>query len=91
MANQRQEIYFTGRVQGVGFRHTAKMTSRAFEVFGTVQNLPDGRVKMVVEGESGVIEQFILAVSESTYGNVSETHITQSQATGEFSSFDVIR
>ena len=46
---------------------------------------------MVVEGESGEIEQFILAVSESTYGNVRETHITQSQATGEFSSFDVIR
>ena len=91
MANQRQEIYFTGRVQGVGFRHTAKMTSRSFEVFGTVQNLPDGRVKMVVEGESGEIEQFILAVAESTYGNVRETHITQSQATGEFSSFDVIR
>ncbi|MFK7768701.1 MAG: acylphosphatase [Mariniblastus sp.] len=91
MADKKYEILFSGQVQGVGFRHTAKNVSRNYDLVGTVQNLRDGRVKMVLEGDSETIERFIAEVSESTYGNVRETEITQSLPTGQFASFDVIR
>jgi acylphosphatase len=90
MATVRIEVFFSGNVQGVGFRFTALQASQGFGVLGTVQNLPDGRVKMVLEGEPGTIDEFILAVSETTSGNVSGTEINRSSATGEFSGFQVV-
>ena len=44
------EIFYSGRVQGVGFRYTAKTVAAGFEITGTVRNLPDGRVELVAEG-----------------------------------------
>ena len=50
MKIQRRTILFFGEVQGVGFRYTAVQLSRDLRLGGTVRNLPDGRVEMVVEG-----------------------------------------
>ena len=91
MAAVRCEVFFSGVVQGVGFRYTAVQISKSFSIFGTVENLPDRRVKMVLEGEADTINQFIGEVCESTYGNVTETEIFRHPATGEFSGFDVVR
>ena len=45
----RVHAYFQGRVQGVGFRWTAKRTADEMGVCGRVRNLPDGSVEMVAE------------------------------------------
>ena len=39
-----RRIIYSGRVQGVGFRWTAKELARGYDVLGTVRNLPDGTV-----------------------------------------------
>jgi len=36
-----------GRVQGVGFRYFARKMAEAFDVSGTVRNVPDGSVEIV--------------------------------------------
>src|SRR5205085_10070650 len=43
-------IFYSGRVQGIGFRITAKSTANGFEVVGTIRHLADGRVELVAEG-----------------------------------------
>ena len=43
-------VYFTGHVQGVGFRWTTEGIARRFEVTGQVMNLADGRVHLEAEG-----------------------------------------
>jgi len=53
------DVWFEGRVQGVGFRwHTAKI-AREFEVAGTVENLSDGRVYLHAEGSEREVLSFI--------------------------------
>ena len=47
----RLHVYFSGHVQGVGFRYSVKQLSLEFDVTGWVKNLPDGRVELVTEGE----------------------------------------
>lgn len=85
------EVFFSGRVQGVGFRYTALQVSRSFAVVGTVQNLSDGRVKMVLEGDLGTLERFIAEVCESIHGSVSDVEKVNQVPSGEFSRFDIIR
>lgn len=59
---ERRRIYFSGRVQGVGFRYTTERLAKGFEIAGTVRNLSDGRVELLVEGEWPVISQFLTSI-----------------------------
>ena len=70
--NIRRTVYFTGHVQGVGFRYTACEVARSFSVAGTVKNLPDGRVEMVAEGDTGEVSRFQEAVADAMGGRITD-------------------
>ena len=46
----RWHIYFSGRVQHVGFRYTAYYIAKSLYITGWVDNLPDSRVEMEAQG-----------------------------------------
>lgn len=48
-----------GRVQGVGFRYSAKNMARALGIKGFVRNLGDGSVYIEAEGEEAVVQDFL--------------------------------
>ena len=62
MPRERRRVYFSGRVQGVGFRYTCQALARGFEIAGSVRNLPDGRVELVAEGDSIELDDFLAAI-----------------------------
>ena len=53
--NSRLRLTFFGRVQGVGFRATARDIARGFDVTGWVRNEPDGSVSMEIQGQPSEI------------------------------------
>jgi len=53
------EIIVQGLVQGVGYRFFAIQKAREYGITGYVQNLPDGSVLVVAEGERGILQDFI--------------------------------
>ena len=55
----RQQIRFTGRVQGVGFRYTAQYTASVFGLTGWVYNDYDGSVLMEIQGKEASIKKMI--------------------------------
>lgn len=55
----RFRFYFSGRVQGVGFRFTARSLAVPMGLTGFVQNLSDGRVLMEVQGSQSNIDTVI--------------------------------
>lgn len=61
-----RRVIFEGRVQGVGFRYTAKDIAKGFEVCGWVKNLPDGTVEMHVGGERDEVEAYLKDLSEES-------------------------
>lgn len=61
-----KRVIFEGRVQGVGFRYTTKDLARGFDVTGTVRNLPDGTVELIVSGEKGEVADFIREIREES-------------------------
>ena len=53
----RSHIFYSGRVQGVGFRFTVQRYALDLDLRGWVKNLPDGRVEILAEGDRQKIEQ----------------------------------
>jgi acylphosphatase len=86
----RRTIYFSGDVQGVGFRYTAAGVARAFDVVGTVRNLSDGRVEIVAEGDPAEIDRFVGAIHDEMAGLVRDTEATESPATGQWTGFHIV-
>ncbi len=61
-----KRVIFEGRVQGVGFRYTAKDIARGFDVCGSVSNLADGSVELEVMGEAEEVQRFLREISEES-------------------------
>ncbi|MGF1448797.1 MAG: acylphosphatase [Opitutales bacterium] len=65
---QTREIWFSGRVQGVGFRYSTSQIARGYAVRGSVRNLPDGRVHVLAYGASEEIDAFVAQILEDMAG-----------------------
>ena len=92
MNRTRLHIFYSGHVQGVGFRYTVKSVAAGFEVTGTVRNLQDGRVEMVAEGPKGELEAFQRAIREAGLEHfIRNEDVVWSGATGEFRGFEIVR
>ncbi len=85
----RRRIFFSGRVQGVGFRITAKQTAEQFEITGWVRNLSDGRVELLAEGSQSEVEAFLARLARIMGENILSTQQFEELATGEFHNFAV--
>jgi acylphosphatase len=82
MSKKRMQVFFSGMVQGVGFRFTAERLARRFPVTGFVRNLEDGRVEVTAEGEETSLAEFLTAIRESGMKNYIrdvEAHWSESQ------------
>jgi acylphosphatase len=76
-------------VQGVGFRYTTRNIAARHAIKGYVQNLPDGRVLLEVEGESHDIEGFLAEVRAELKRFIRGEQATAPAATGEFNDFSI--
>ncbi|MBN8708678.1 MAG: acylphosphatase [Verrucomicrobia bacterium 61-8] len=68
-------VFYEGRVQGVGFRWTARKIAQGYDVTGLVRNLPDGRVELQVSGDDGEVDAFLTDIRDSVLAG----HITTEQ------------
>jgi acylphosphatase len=92
MSRERLQVFYVGRVQGVGFRYTVKALAAGFEVTGIVRNLTDGRVEVILEGTRGELEEFMKAVQDSAVGGfVRDEEVAWSAAKNEFRGFQIVR
>ena len=67
MAEVRKHIVFHGRVQGVGFRYTAKYLANSLNLVGWVQNEWDGTVTMEVQGREWLINELLKGLNRNQF------------------------
>ena len=83
---------FSGHVQGVGFRYTAKTVAAGFEITGTIRNLPDGRVELVAEGRREELDAFRAALHDAGLaGFIRDEQVDWADAKNEFRGFEIVR
>jgi acylphosphatase len=85
----RRTCYFSGRVQGVGFRYTVKNVALQYKVHGFVKNLPDGRVELVMEGPDPDMDRLVQDVNQRMNGFIKKVDSVEDPATGEFQQFQI--
>ena len=56
--------FYTGHVQGVGFRYQTLQIAKEYEVSGLVRNLSDGRVQLEAEGDPEEVRAFMAGVAD---------------------------
>jgi acylphosphatase len=90
MKRQRVTVYYSGMVQGVGFRYSVKSEVNGFEVTGTVRNLADGRVELIAEGVRVELEGLLEAIRQSDVGRfIRHEQVDWTDARNEFRTFEI--
>lgn len=88
--HKQLHVYWSGRVQGVGFRYTAESVALELHLVGWVRNLPDGRVEAVCEGSEKALKDFPDRIAGGPMGvYIQHTELNWAPATGEFKDFRI--
>ena len=75
MPIERRRVFYSGRVQGVGFRFISQRLAREFQVSGSVRNLADGRVELIAQGDAEVVSSYLEAVSRELAEKIHAVHV----------------
>jgi acylphosphatase len=87
---KRAHVYYSGRVQGVGFRYSVRAVACGYEVTGYARNLADGRVEVIAEGDEEEAQAFLAAIRDSQLGGyIRGENVNWSAASGEFNQFEI--
>ena len=87
---KRAILIAKGRVQKVGYRDFVQDSARELGITGYVENLEDGNVKVVCEGEEAEINEFIKGIKvKKDFVDVVETSVKYGAPTGEFKVFKI--
>lgn len=90
MKKVRRHIYFSGMVQGVGFRYRAMHAAQSLGLTGWVRNLWDERVEMEVQGDEESIERMIRQLEEGHFIHITGIEAEEKNIDERESSFRVI-
>ncbi len=87
---ERVTVFYSGRVQGIGFRATVRGIACGYDVTGTVRNLPDGRVELVAEGARTELQLFLDGISESELSSfIEKQHDAWAKGQGNLRGFAI--
>ena len=85
---KRLTVHVSGNVQDVGYRARVVQMANALKLTGIVENLLDGRVRIIAEGDDEKLKWFEEAIDiKNTLIQVSSIEKNYSLATGDFSGF----
>jgi len=87
--NKRIHAYYSGSVQGVGFRYSVQRAAESLKLTGWVKNLKSGGVELVSEGKDAVLNEFLRKLEAMFSSYIRDEKLEWQDATGEFDNFDI--
>ncbi len=85
-----RRFVISGQVQGVGYRYFVLRAAARHQAFGTVRNLPDGRVEVLAEGERDALAEFKSELATGpALAEVTDIEETDLAVTGRFRDFRI--
>lgn len=88
---RRLLVKVTGRVQGVFYRHTARIHAEKLGIAGWIRNEADGSVTIIAEGTEEALAQFLAwCRGGPPLAGVNDVKVEWQEATGEFVRFSIL-
>ena len=85
------ECLVRGRVQGVMYRDFARRQARQRSISGTVQNLSDGSVKVIAQGDEPSLQEFIARLRRGPFlSHIGSIEVLWRAATDQLDGFRII-
>ncbi len=84
-------LHISGNVQRVGYRAKVISIANVLGIKGFIQNLPDGKVKIIAQGEQSELDKLIQAINISN-SLINVTNIEQEYSTysGDYEGFNKV-
>jgi len=82
--------YFSGMVQGVGFRFVAKDLAFRYKVKGWVKNLADGRVEITAQARQKDLNGFLEDLRAEFKNHIADSQIEELSPSREYESFKIL-
>lgn len=73
----RVRVVYSGRVQGVGFRATARVCANGLPLTGFVRNEPEGTVLLEAQGEAASVEELLSRIASQMGRNITRADRAQ--------------
>ncbi len=86
---KRINVFYSGKVQGVGFRFTTEEIARGLGIAGWVRNLRDGRVELIAEAEESALRDFLSRIEQYFKNYIRDINVEWQVPTGEFKDFTI--
>jgi acylphosphatase len=86
---KRVRVYYSGIVQGVGFRFTARDLAYRYKVGGVVRNLSDGRVELEIEGDDGAVNSVLSDLRQEFSRSITDVELEELPALGSSRDFQI--
>jgi len=86
---QQAHVYYSGQVQGVGFRFTVQRYATDYKLTGWVKNLPDGRVEALLEGDEQSIRLLLETIEKHFSQYISKKEVALEEAQHKFDDFRI--
>jgi acylphosphatase len=84
------QVFYEGKVQGVGFRYIVKQIAKGFDITGSVRNLHDGKVELQATGDENEVKAFLEAIGQSELrGHISKQSETPLTDPPDFHGFEI--
>lgn len=87
---KQAHLYYSGKVQGIGFRYTAREIADSLNISGWVRNSPDGKVEILAEGEMKDLENFLAQITLRLQRYISAQNVQWQEPCGAFQDFQVL-
>jgi len=89
MSQIAKQIFFKGRVQGVGFRYTTHRAASRYDLTGYVRNCPDGTVEALLQGTASNIQACLDDLKATFGGYLREINTTDQPINPQYHYFRI--
>jgi acylphosphatase len=90
MGIKQKHCLISGRVQGVSYRYSAQQQAHKLGVTGWVRNLADGRVELLIQGETEQMENMLNWANQGPrFAEVTSIEVTEQSADLIFTDFEI--
>ena len=88
--SEARRVFYSGHVQGVGFRYTAHRIAQGYAVTGFVRNLSDGRVELFAEGSPDEIDRLLAEIAQRMARYIRSADVHAESPGGRHQSFEIV-